>query len=377
MDEFTRIITLFKKSYTGTLSEDEARELEAALENERLRKVHDELLRHDLLREGVEMEALFPWRRALTDFQRRVGWRRRRLIPVAAGVAMAMGLAGALYAAMGWVWENREAVETEVIAPGSGRAMIRLGNGEVLALSNGAVQVEEAGGVQVAYEAGRIAYSGGKGETAVENELMVPPGGECCIAFEDGTVAWVNSDSRVVYPVRFAGGERAIAVEGEVYLEVFPSTRPFIVRTRLGDVAATGTSFGVRVYGADELSATLVSGAIHYTGFDREEVLTPGERVVVTSTGAVTRELVDVREYTGWKDGLFIFHRKSLESIMEDLGRWYECTVSYDDERLRELPFSGHLKRYDHIQSFLELLRETGEVEYTVRGRHVTFYSTE
>ncbi|MDR2414167.1 MAG: DUF4974 domain-containing protein [Odoribacteraceae bacterium] len=374
MDDFTRVITLFKNSYLGKLSTSEQEELERVLRDKRLKEVYDELIRHDLLHEGIELEAYFPWRPALAKFKRRSGlWQRGRLV-AASGVAACLVLGFSLYLLFAPTGNATPPREEAVIPPGHGQALVRLASGEVVALSDQPAEIAERGGTRLSYEKGKIAYTPGQDGEMVENELIVPTGGECCISFEDGTMAWVNADTRLTYPVKFNSRERVVIVEGEVYLEVAPDSRPFIVRARLGEVIATGTSFAVRAYDDERLSATLVSGKIRYAGFDREEVLSPGEQVIALSSGEVTRARVDIREHVGWKDGLFIFNRKPLEEIMTDLSRWYACSVSYGDERLRKLPFSGHLKRYEHINAFLELLRKTGEVDYVIRENHVTLY---
>ncbi|MDR2130952.1 MAG: DUF4974 domain-containing protein [Odoribacteraceae bacterium] len=368
-----RIITLLKKAYSGTITPDEQRELERFLENKRLRAVYDELTKHELLREGIETERLFPYRRAFAVFRRRARRRRvavRRLV-VAASVGLLLATSSYLYLARAGGEEPR-AVESPVIPPGRARASIRLASGETVAVSaDTLLRVEERGGTSITYEEGKIVYRGeaASGEP-VMNELTVPPGGECRVVFDDGTVAWVNADSKLTYPVLFTGGERVVHLEGEAYFEVKQEKRPFIVRARLGAITATGTEFAVRVYREEAMAATLVSGRVRYTGFATED-LAPGEQVVISPSGETAKNKVDIQEHVGWKEGLFVFHRRSLESIMKELARWYECTVSYEREELKALPFSGHLKRYDNINAFLELLRATGEVDYTIHDRHV------
>ncbi|MDR1414390.1 MAG: DUF4974 domain-containing protein, partial [Odoribacteraceae bacterium] len=236
------------------------------------------------------------------------------------------------------------------------------------------VAVEERGDTRITYEEGKIRYSSGQSSgEPIFNELIVPVGGECDITFDDGTRAWVNADTRIVYPVKFVGGERRVQVEGEAYFEVQPGARPFVVQTRLGDITALGTTFAVKAYREEEVRATLLAGRIRYSGFCTVE-LSPEEQVVVSPSGDVVKNKVDVREHVAWKDALFIFNKRGLESIMTDLARWYEFTASYEDDALRRAPFSGYLKRYDNIDDFLELLRETGELDYTIRERHIVFF---
>ena len=64
------------------------------------------------------------------------------------------------------------------------------------------------------------------------NTLVVPRGTEYKVRLADGTIAWVNSTTRLRYPVDFWGDTREVYLEGEAYFEVAKdSLHPFIVRT--------------------------------------------------------------------------------------------------------------------------------------------------
>jgi hypothetical protein len=81
-------------------------------------------------------------------------------------------------------------------------------------------------------------------ETNTYNQLIVPKGKRSSIVFGDGTKLWVNSGSRIVYPISFKKDKREIYVEGEVYLEVTKDkTRPFIVSTNKMNIAVFGNIY--------------------------------------------------------------------------------------------------------------------------------------
>ena len=84
------------------------------------------------------------------------------------------------------------------------------------------------------------------------------------LTFSDGTKIWVNSGSKVIYPVSFEKKKREIYVEGEVYLDVTHDTSwPFVVRTQQVDVKVLGTSFNVSAYKDDSnMQVTLVEGKV-------------------------------------------------------------------------------------------------------------------
>lgn len=97
------------------------------------------------------------------------------------------------------------------------------------------------------------------------NTLFIPRGGEYQITLADGTKVWMNSDSKLIFPVRFPGNKREVILEGEAYFEVaHDTTRPFYVKACGIDIRATGTAFNVMAYGNEpECKVTLVEGGVN------------------------------------------------------------------------------------------------------------------
>lgn len=78
----------------------------------------------------------------------------------------------------------------------------------------------------------------------------------------------------------------------------------------------------------------------------RNLILQPEEQgVVELASGELTRKKVDIRLYTGWKEGRFIFQEQTLEEMMNTLSRWYDIQVFYENPAVRKVTFSGNLKR--------------------------------
>ena len=62
--------------------------------------------------------------------------------------------------------------------------------------------------------------------------LVVPRGGEYKLVLEDGSRVYLNSNTKLHFPLVFAGEKRVVHLEGEAYFEVaFDSLKPFIVMT--------------------------------------------------------------------------------------------------------------------------------------------------
>ena len=80
---------------------------------------------------------------------------------------------------------------------------------------------------------------------------------------------------------------------------------------------------------------------------------------------------MDVEEYVGWREGVYVFDKRPLADIMRDLERWYGVDIVFMTEELKGLPFTGYVERYDKIDTFLDLLRSTGELTYSVDDKRI------
>ena len=102
--------------------------------------------------------------------------------------------------------------------------------------------------------------------------------------------------------------------------------------------------------------------------------MTPGEQAVVNISGTLEKRNVDVEEFVGWKDGVFIFKDKTLAETMQILERWYGVNVIFQDESLKELEYTGSLERYDSINTFLQLLEKLKEIRYEIKKNTIVLF---
>ena len=71
--------------------------------------------------------------------------------------------------------------------------------------------------------------------------------------------------------------------------------------------------------------------------------------------------------YLAWKDGKFIFEEQSLEQIMKQLQRWYEMSVFYTNEEVKQYTFSGDLKKYDDFDKIIRMLEEVSGIKLSIK----------
>ena len=66
-----------------------------------------------------------------------------------------------------------------------------------------------------------------------------------------------------------------------------------------------------------------------------------------------------------------MFEKERLEDIMNTLARWYDVDVFYETNAVRDVRFSGRVKRYGEILEFLETIKLTQDVDFKIKDRTV------
>lgn len=114
-------------------------------------------------------------------------------------------------------------------------------------------------------------------------EVYVPKGERIQMMFQDGTRAYLNSDTRLKFPKKFGLSERKVFVSGEAYFVVTKNPRrPFIVNIDDMSIKVLGTSFNVHAYPEEnDVTVFLDEGKIALTAPTKEQyILNPSEKLI-------------------------------------------------------------------------------------------------
>jgi ferric-dicitrate binding protein FerR (iron transport regulator) len=294
---------------------------------------------------------------------------------VAAAVLIGIGTAGYLY------WHQQasripeDAVQGIVAAPilsGTNKAMLTLDDGTVIPLDSTGSQTIQQGNTTAYRHNGALQYQGGRTSAVVRyNTLTTPRGGQYEVILPDGTKVWLNADSRLRYPVSFAGNERVVELEGQAYFEtVRDAHQPFLVKVGNMAVQVLGTSFDIMAY-KDEKSihTTLISGAIKVAANKENRLLRPGQQAVIAE-GGIDVNTVNTDDVIAWKNGYFSFRDADISAVMRQLSRWYDVTVSYP-AGIPKGTFSGEIGRSLSLLQALKILEQTNVNFKVGQDRHI------
>lgn len=300
--------------------------------------------------------------------------RRKRLLMY---IATAAALVGVILFFTGILLKQRSvevrytAVDSISFEPGNNRALLTLSNGQQVNLSDG-----QAGiiiGDEVKYDDGTPLLEGDAVPEHTMLTLTTPRGGQYRVTLSDGTKVWLNADSRLHYPQRFAKNNRNVQLEGEAYFEVAHRPEaPFVVTTDKEKVEVLGTHFNINSYQADRSSTVaLLEGKVRVSvGEKLTKVLRPGEQSIVEN-GNMSIQTVNVEESVAWKNGEFMFNNETLEMVMHKISRWYDLDISVAPA-LKNVKIWGSVSRYENFNQVLKVIKMTDErIHFEVEGRRV------
>lgn len=200
--------------------------------------------------------------------------------------------------------------------------------------------------------------------------LTIPRGQNYKVTLADGTEVWLNTDTKFSYPSKFTGGERRVSLQGEAYFKVKRDPlHPFIVEANGVETMVLGTEFNVRSYGKNNSYVTLIKGSVEVKNRDQQAHhvrLVPGQEAKLNADGSFDRTEVDVDSYVYWKEGFFYFDNVDLESIMKDIGRWYNLNVVFQNEQVKSYKMHFLADRKDGVERVVKLLNSMGKMHVEV-----------
>ena len=304
----------------------------------------------------------------------RYWWKYAALFILPLGVALIL-----------WQGMKNESVEVHrqfsaVSRPGGERAILKLYDGKTIMLDStmkSSLIAHEAN-VRIEMDSNHLLrYSSydsfGITDANKNNELIIPKGGEYQVVLADGTKVWLNSASRLIYPQSFMGKERRVVLSGEAFFDVAKSGTPFNVELNGFEVKVLGTRFNINAYeGETRFETTLERGSVEINVKGKMLLMEPGEQAVITNTGELSKQKVDVSLYTAWKDGYFVFEDERLEDVMNTVARWYDVNLFYQNPGVKEIRINGNISRYKDFSVLLEKIEKLDIVHFNIKGNDIT-----
>lgn len=265
---------------------------------------------------------------------------------------------------------------------GTNQAILKIGHGKTVVLDsthNGLIA--QQGNTAINKTAnGQIIYSTASTQAIeqapIYDTLINPAGSKIYhLNLSDGSKLVLNAATTIRFPETFAKNERKVdLLTGEVFFEVtHKETQPFNVYTKGQIIKDLGTQFNVSAY-QDELltKVTLLEGSVNISKANQSLTLKPGQQAITDNTNTIQLvKKADTDEAIAWKEGMFNFNSEDLASIMRKVSRWYDVSVVYTDDSIKDLPFGAVTTRFANVSQVLKMLERTKEVHFKIIGKKI------
>lgn len=221
----------------------------------------------------------------------------------------------------------------------------------------------------------KLAFKPNKAEAPIVLRTLTTPSGRTAeIQLTDGTTVWLNANSKLTFPDRFTGKNREVTIDGEAYFKVsHDANHPFIVKTDKMTTRVLGTEFDVNTDYHNSQCVTLVKGCVQVCSLPGKTCtqMAPGENALLTRSSDLAVRTVDTNLFCAWKDGNFYFDNTTLWDIAQELGRWYNVSVIFNNPRLTASRIFLTASRHSSLEEVLQMVNSLNKARFTLKNGQI------
>ncbi len=205
-------------------------------------------------------------------------------------------------------------------------------------------------------------------------EIKTQNGEKKSLMLRDGSRIHLNSSSKLTLPDDFDAAERSIEVEGEAYLSVtHNNSKPFKVKCGNTVTIVRGTEFNIKNRGTT-VSVVVVKGIVEtYDIASSKKIrLKKGEAGSYDNVnGLSVPKKADIRYALAWRNDKLSFSHTSLKEVMDEIERFYNVKVIFQEESLKEKTITGYFNT-DSMTNLLSIISITLDISISYSNGVVT-----
>jgi len=200
--------------------------------------------------------------------------------------------------------------------------------------------------------------------------VVAPIGARILVDLPDGSKAWLNSGSEISYPIIFSTDERRVNLVGEAYFKIQKSETPFYVNSLGPEIKVYGTEFNVNSYNDEELvTIALAEGKISLDLEGKEAYLLPGQvSFFDKKSKSVETTNSEVKIYSSWRDGKYIFRDTPLIAILRILQRQHNVKIQLLNADLGNYRYNATINN-ESLEQILNLLAISAPIKYNFKHK--------
>lgn len=163
----------------------------------------------------------------------------------------------------------------------------------------------------------------------------------------DGSIVWLNKNSKIEFPEEFAKDKRIVKMEGEAYFIVAHNKqKPFIVETQNTTTEVLGTEFNLKSFDNEKnIEIVLKKGKVKFTDIKSNvsEFMKPNDKITLNKKKRnFKKETVSNANFLSWKTKELDLNNMKLEEVAKTLSKFYNVNVEAENS-VKDEVFSSTL----------------------------------
>ena len=210
-------------------------------------------------------------------------------------------------------------------------------------------------------------------QTEILYQVETERGVRKTILLPDGSLVYLNVDSKLIYPEKFTDTSRIVQLEGEGYFSVsHDPSKPFSVVCGNTVTVVKGTEFNiksrndkVRIVITQGIVETFIKDSSKGIRLKKGEMITFDEKI---GFGKPTR--AKINHFLAWRKGKFSFAHTSLADVMDEISRFYNVQVVFQNPSERSKMITGVFDA-DSLEHIFSIISLTLDVKIDLDGSKV------
>ncbi|MDF1866239.1 MAG: FecR domain-containing protein [Saprospiraceae bacterium] len=165
------------------------------------------------------------------------------------------------------------------------------------------------------------------------------------IKLTDGTIVFLNENSKLFFPTEFNGDTRIVKVKGEAYFEVAKNpNQPFMIESENGLVRVLGTAFNFRSVDSENFEElTVKNGKVAFSskiGKESITLLKTQKAILNKKTGEIS--ILDDQKFNAlaWKTKKLSFKKENLSNVFKHLKRICKVEFNVENESIFDCSYT-------------------------------------
>jgi ferric-dicitrate binding protein FerR (iron transport regulator) len=208
-------------------------------------------------------------------------------------------------------------------------------------------------------------------QTIAYHTIEVPTGQRVKLTLADGSLVWLNAQTKFTYPETFDKHHRRVTLDGEGLFEIsHDAKRPFSVQTANYNVSVLGTKFEVYAYSnSNAFETILIEGSVEVSGNETGNLLCrmqPGQKLWFDEESQNMKlAKVNTNEYITWTYGIYSFNDITFSEMSKRLEHYYKTQIIISDSLIGNYHCTGKFRQHESITDIMNVVKSDMPFSYT------------